>query len=278
MAADRAKGDFQRQISDLLVQNRQLPDVLCHYTNRSGLLGICAEKALHVVDYRALNDRTEVRLFGKAVSEEFAARLPDLFDSETCANILDGDVLLELWNVLVCSFTTATDNNFHWQAYGRQFGASLEFHAPTLLASAQAQGFAFGPVFYSIERAKAIAKLRYDAYLPALKALTTPLTTKDISTISRTIFEITLNVGAFFKGAEFESENEWRIVKVVPVSEDRYLLFKPNDDHYIVPYQRFDLSKNRYDFSDRKAGSMLTKIVLGPTPETKYRLVFSCAP
>src|SRR5437588_295872 len=101
---------FSKSFSDFVWKSAAIPEVLWHYTNGAGLLGIAENKSLWCTEYRHLNDSAELVTFTtllvKSLSEELKGRINT---EELTTQVLSCLVIWQTYNVFVCSFCAETD-------------------------------------------------------------------------------------------------------------------------------------------------------------------------
>lgn len=246
--ADQA--EVQRQMKALVDERRRarpVPELLHHYTNAAGLLGIAFNRELWFGDYRATNDVTEGRHAAALVqatltslSDEFGARYLSLFapllpEHEALSIIADS-----FDQRYIACFTEAPDHLPQWIHYGAEgFGYCVGMEAVNLsslevpLKLPVLPGYspprpAFFPVVYEesvqkqeVERLLDLVRSFYHRHAaPAL----------EVSVAARSAFEglvvgmiqwITDELALDYKSSHFEGELEWRCVVKHPVAAGR---------------------------------------------------------
>lgn len=137
----------------------QDPDLLWHYTDADGLLGIAMSNVLRFSDFRYLNDRTE-RTYSSDVlrdvfreevargdADKVTSSLRDLLDDTSLATALFG-----------CSFSGNIEESIsQWQRYGADgSGYCVGFVTPILDDILRDDGATRVPIVYDLAEQKAV--------------------------------------------------------------------------------------------------------------------------
>ncbi len=201
-------------------QQPEAPEVLYHYTDGAGLLGILTSRNIWATDVEFMSDahelafvRTELRnwlyttanrilqdLQGGGGPEVFRARLLTL-----CADNLDPT---SPYRVFATCFSEARDLLSQWRGYGSDVGYAIGIESPALRglrASPDLDFRGLQRVLYDLGEAKNVLLRVADelAHVP----LGHPGAHSDLSTRL-----ITLPLGATVKDAAFSEEREWRAI------------------------------------------------------------------
>ena len=246
----------------------ELPEVLYHYTNQSGLLGIFKSKTLWATNLYYLNDSSELHHAVNLVKKMIPIHieLPSGYFDLT-QQILDTLEWTELANIFVASFSKDPDTLSQWRAYGSENGGfSIGFNYAKLNRVADHQEFGLKKCVYDEHDQK-------KTIIPMLQGLARSIDdelkdvpTKDSATIKeilekhvRDFFVGFLPIAPTFKSCHFDKEEEWRLV-----SPTYYSYNHPNvqfrvGKSMITPYFKFDLTKETDNLP-------IDEIIIGPTP------------
>lgn len=196
--------------------NRELPEILYHYTNPKGLIGIVEANCLWLTDYSYLNDPKELIHGSNLILRAIREMIPDVA-CDTSRN------MLESWNsnvlnwqelrdsspirVCIASLSKRGDDLSQWRAYG---SISIGF-CPKELAS-HAPGAMLNEVIYNDEEQVWLAKLYLDHVLSSLlEDLNHSATPGALSSMYEDV-EILVELMAYVKDASYEAEHEVRLM------------------------------------------------------------------
>jgi hypothetical protein len=243
-----------------------VPENLWHYTDAVGLIGIANSKTLWCSDYRHLNDKAEMSVF----TAEFIANLGE----ELKHKCSEGDAALIILalkmhitvNVFVGSFCTENDRNEHWHQYAKGAGYAVGFDLKNLHSLAAPQGFILAPVIYGAEKAKHVATSLVKDPGPLWQLLEGPLTEENRNKCISLAFRLLLLFAPLFKPAAFESEKEWRLVKVSGVSGSKDTRFRPSKTFGVLAYNEFKL---KIDDDGSAPSHLIPRVVVGPGNQTE---------
>ncbi|MGH6925853.1 MAG: DUF2971 domain-containing protein [Propylenella sp.] len=271
MAKYARRADFPGQIyADHVWKNHQIPELLWHYTDGSGFLGIVNSRSLWCSEFRYLNDREEVLLFARLFQDVLKDRLLAVFAENDVVDIVATSELFQTWNVFVSAFCDEGDRNEHWQHYAKRGGYALGFDPNLLRTLAKSQSFDIGPVMYGSDTAANVAAAVIDDNLHKLTSFKSPLPQQDINAISVFFCRLILQFAPFFKPASFAREREWRLVHVAGLGDSR-LHFRSHKAFGIVEYVEFGLmvdaqGKRRLTGAPPKA--LIPRVIVGPGNES----------
>ncbi|MEE2952249.1 MAG: DUF2971 domain-containing protein [Pseudomonadota bacterium] len=265
--------------------NKSQDDTIFHYSNVSGLKGICASKSLWSSDFRFMNDKSEIN-FGLRILEMIIAREPLGISGELRGEILKciARMIEGRQSAYVFSTSFCKKGNLlsQWRTYGQRDGLAIEFRKENIENDAQAQNFITGKVHYyfsknedkqegtltqwiehrvkTLQVAMEGIEKRIDEDFGAddteLKALV--LNGERSTILDRWILE----TAAFIKHPVFEEECEWRAVRVVDTSDYRAVSIKDRSSgSTVIPY--IELALNAHENS----AIPVQRIIIGPNAD-----------
>lgn len=205
------------------------PDqIVWHYTNGAGFLGIIQSSQLHATQVAALNDANETKhasdLFTKAVKQVIAERVTE----QNVATFLN--TLLEvskentgshnISKFFVMSFSGEDDDVTQWDRYGRPNGYAIGFYARGLQREPTSTLFR---VVYDSEKqekaAKELAEATVKFYFDGLN----PERAKDPELWTREFLtawdDWVYKLAPLAKASKWRAENEYRIVHELKPAE-----------------------------------------------------------
>ena len=227
-----------------------LPEVLYHYTNPQGLLGILESNCLWATSARYLNDSSEfsygLGLIGKAIEEgirETEDEQERVFLGNTRRNHS------EFPCVGVVSLTQKGDLLSQWRGYGGGSGGfSLGLRPEHLRSVCERQGFYLAKCIYSMTEQRAATQTLIDEFRERAGS---ELNSRPHASGSA----LADRLAVLLKHESFQEEQEWRLIST-PRSVVE-LDFRPGVST-LVPYSKFDLGKNR--------NAYVHSVTIGPTP------------
>jgi hypothetical protein len=248
-----------------------LPDVVYHYTDTAGLLGIVRSGVLWATDYRFLNDSSELsyifRLAAEVVREEFAGRYSGLagtfLDYAATASPPYGDVPYYL-----CCFSELDNSLSQWRAYGGRQGFSLAFpgditlHAGYAPNGKQNPGSTLLKVNYQQKQQKAYISALVNALVelcetPHMRSYDSEA--EAIASFSPFFWAQLERASYRFKHPDFEVEQEWRLVAWGSIHEESFRAAST-----ITPYTQFRLF-SQSQRNPSSAGLPLMAVRHGPS-------------
>ncbi len=255
----------RKSFSDVLWETSDVPELLWHYTNALGLLGIAKSKSLWCTEHRFLNDREEITIFVNQFHNRLREVLKDRLSRQEIENALELSNLYRTWYIFVCAFCKDSDRNEHWHQYAKRAGYALGFDGQTLYSLARRQGFMLGPVLYGSEPAVNIATGYVQDYLSTWQSFTSPLSRDALERLVRSIMNVILQVAAFFKHRYFEREHEWRLVKVAKVADEENISCRASRSFGLVSYCSLDF---KGDTEAEFPKDLVPRVIVGPGNET----------
>lgn len=211
-----------------LVKPSSIPDIVYHYTDAAGLVGMLKTGRIWATDYRFLNDRSEMdhtrKRAKKLINERLSGELKPPLQSfyREIARFLDLDLLGDLF---VFSFSEEPDDLSQWRGYAREgLGFTIGFSGQAICEGGNdpKSEYSFFRVEYdhdmqmvAIERALAELEKEFLIQATAQDA--------DLPTLSTEAADwfvwVTNNRSVANKHRSFYSEKEWRIMGVVPIKD-----------------------------------------------------------
>jgi hypothetical protein len=200
-----------------------VPEILYHYTNSAGLLGIIKSKTLWATHVRFLNDESEVRY-----SRKLLGTVVERFEREYEGNT-HAEAVFSLVGLLVDSPTSPDtfaasmcangDLLSQWRGYGGQGGGyAVGFHRERLNRVAHPQSFEFAQVMYSVsEQEGQLEKALRDAIQIVADY-------EEQDALGPGAMELMLGIGFTaamlqIKNPHFQEEAEWRLVRTYWLEE-----------------------------------------------------------
>ena len=225
------------------------PDVLYHYTDVAGLIGICSSRSLWATNLRFMNDAKELAHSWKLVLDVLAeaksrAKVPAQLELIEEIQRTTSAQWAGYPDFYAVSFSADGDLLSQWRGYGSSGGGyAIGFDAAALVRPRspypQPERF-LNRVLYDEATQLRILRNTSEAML-ALFATVDP--GSDLTEArARTFSALGELVGfAFsFKDPAWAEEQEWRAVCVVPDGEHRGVRFRPGD-RVAVPYVSLEM-------------------------------------
>src|SRR5262249_8444269 len=148
------------------------------------------------------------------------------------------------------------ESDHHWRGFAKKAGYALGFDSSALARVAESQGFLLGPVRYKRDALIAIASAVLADHLPQFAS---PLTDTDRGKLNTFVVKQILTLAPFFKRHSFESEREWRLVKVAPLAGLANMKFMSQPRFGLKSYVELGLDGEPH---------IIPEIVVGPGHET----------
>jgi hypothetical protein len=227
------------------------PEILYHYTDAKGLLGILNSNQIWATSYRYMNDAREFEYGFDLISELFQQGSPD----SVYANLIIGfKWAYELDCIFVAAFSAFGDSLGQWRGYaGMHSGYSLGFRSGDL---------------HPIDRETLLVECCYDkkeqldkvrglihAFLPGMKYVDAQKDALPLLDIGYQAAEAMAKRSATLKHPKFNEEQEWRLI-VGPLARDSERIRYRAGERVIIPYVEIDFP----------SGLPLDHIIVGPGP------------
>ncbi len=241
------------------------PEILYHYTDQVGLLGIINSQTMWATKIHYLNDSKEVWHAFNITENEILNRLSQTDDSRVKKKLeaLRYKIKTVLGiTVYVCSFSERADALSQWRSYvGNQPGFALGFNFDKLKKIAEQNNFNLHPCIYE--------QSQQDQRLSELldSVMETDFDTRRyhidpnkpqtifVPKIGGDYIDKLVNIAPLLKHSAFEDEKEWRLVS--KITQNYVIKFRPGKST-VIPYLEIKLNTDGYL-------SCLEKVVIGPS-------------
>jgi hypothetical protein len=198
-----------------------VPEIVYHYTDASGLMGMLTYNKIWATDYRFLNDKSEIAHTRQEVRKIISSKLEESKDD--ILTKLYGEILRyqdkpRKSDVFVFSLSKERDDLSQWRGYAREgLGFTVGFCAETLgkISEPDDATFAFLKVEYDHARQAGILKkclLEIEIALIKMINVGKDQSSKHIKDAAIAFDWLTEARGVANKHRSFSGENEWRIV------------------------------------------------------------------
>ena len=274
-AGDPLEAALAGIVSDALAEWDRIqgdtPDLLYHYTDVAGLIGICSSRSLWATNLRFMNDAKELAHPRKLILDVLAelkaqARFPaqlEIIEEIERAISAEWVGYPDFYSV---SFTANGDLLSQWRGYGSSGGGyAIGFDTAGLVRPPspypQPQRF-LNRVIYDEATQLRILRGTADAVL-ALFATVDPIGS-DLTEARARVFSTLGELVGFafsFKDPAWAEEQEWRSVYVVPDGELEGVHFRPSGG-VAVPYVSLKMG------TDLGGKLPIRQIVQGPSVDT----------
>ncbi len=251
------------------LRERKPTDLIYHYTNAAGLIGICSDKSLWATSHLHLNDRKELRVAEKLLTKELGASRGNTIDtSHIRSKLLEAQE-----TTFIASFSDDGDRLSQWRAYcPGGHGYALGFsQGNAVFNSFLHQSFSLVGCEYRLSSQTKLVKELIGSSTRSPRNLPRALNQANLADEKLRIFfsnyEWSLDLAilaASFKHKGFEEEGEWRLVSQRPEDLIQRLCYRPGR-FGIVPFYRLLLDP-------RKTGVTIDQLVIGPTANRKASL------
>jgi len=245
-------------IFEKVTRKPPLPEILYHYTNGGGLLGILSSESIWATNARYLNDTSELN-YGRILVSRVVSQRVDLLTGHTQKWLAEFVDLVhhafDTTETYVACFCERADLLSQWRAYGSGRGFALGFSAARL--SRLVPNGLFRVEYDQAEQEKAVGETiavhiaRFEATVAAGKLDQLPWISGALA-VALALWVVV------FKHPSFAEENEWRMCPIVPVSRVRVR----SDGGWLRPYMEISLSHGE----SNDAMMPLRSITHGPAP------------
>jgi hypothetical protein len=280
-AADVARANFDGPSHELFARiqayRRQAhlgdapPPVLYHYTTSRGLLGILEHNTLWATHIGYLNDASELRYACDMVRAALRARRDaekSPLAAEVCEQSLTSFNLADALGVYVACFCEKGDLLSQWRGYaGAGEGYSIGVRSRDLMdLGGYGLKFFLGRVEYDRAKQQEIIDTILSMTLDGLasiassspRAQTAALTRMGCKVFQQSIWYALVT----FKDALFESEHEWRAIRLVEPAKEAAVVRMRAAGGQLIPYLELDFEGSPW----RKGGKFpVAEVYHGPT-------------
>jgi hypothetical protein len=217
------------------------PDILYHYTDQGGLLGIVEKAELWGTKLQYMNDATEFGLALSMARQALDSMIKTSMASEkkaACLKLRQSLSGLEAINIFAVCFCEEGDSLSQWRGYaGGHQGYSIGFASPALAQAASCKHFNLKKCIYDSDIQLSIVNQAIEYCIQ-----------EELAIPSRTqwgfhgpLAEILFRCGAFFKDPSFRDENEWRLISPTVAFRDAEVAFRVGRS-IIMPYYVLPIS------------------------------------
>jgi hypothetical protein len=234
------------------------PEVLYHYTDQHGLLGMVRDGKMWATSWDCLNDSEEALVLQKIVRRQLEQRVASTLDRDLKAlleHLLNKKAHLHpaTWDQCVACWSEARDELSQWRAYsGSDTGYSIGLSGITLKAIAARAGGIFVPCIYEPEEQEKIVSSLIDHAVS--------VGYDDDETWSGDFVAFLLRYSAMFKDYHFAAEREWRILTRVGTYESTCFRAGKSTLRTYLPVDLTTVERSG------KTGVEVAEILIGPTP------------
>lgn len=217
-AVDRWTDDVHK------VDPEDIPSIVYHYTDASGLMGILTSGEVWLTDYRFLNDKSEMEHTLQSVRDLIRVK-QDTITDKLLTELYDK--VRSYWNtnslgdVYVFSLAEDGDDLSQWRGYAHEgMGFTVGFCGPSLarIAAYEKPGFSLCQVEYDYEKQQETLKSALADFEEALRSEIKELPSLENLFIDQAAswFDLIARIRAVAnKHSSFKSEKEWRLIKVI---------------------------------------------------------------
>lgn len=237
----------------------QREDLVFHYTDAAGFLGICQSKSLWASDIRLLNDYLEIGYFFDGVRSFLRQRQ----STDPIVDLLSKSAPPYAWQFVTC-FSQERDLLSQWRAYTGLQGFAIGFLRKHLAETAKENDFDFRAVNYDPAVTERRVVELVELGMESTEYGAWNANPSDIGSRQSCagVFErIFLQEAVFHKHPSFEEEREWRLCKQIS-RLSREIKFRTTR-RGIVPYLEFQLKPMPPVF-DHHPSNFAMEVVLYP--------------
>ena len=230
------------------------PQVLYHYTNREGLLGILSKGHIWASNIKYLNDASEF-IYAREFFTDKLTGIRNRIGKEPHISILDNAIkLIRNYNSSVFSFSLSKngDQLSQWRSYcSPSNGYAIGFNAPLLHKRiSKIQNARFQPVSYTENQ-------QWEIFNQIEASVVRKYRDSKNNILSRALFREFIKIAPFLKDYSFSEEDEWRIVINLRSSANKNILYRASKS-LLVPYIPINILS--------KKTIPVCKIIIGPSP------------
>lgn len=222
-------------------KNSAYPEqILYHYTDQTGFLGIFSNEEIWATKIQYLNDTKEFALGLDITAEELKKshlnKSPMSNDREFISSLIEETENIRSCNICVCSFSENKDLLSQWRGYSKgQGGYSIGFKKSILEEKLKNKNTHFDKCIYDEKvykkRIKRIINEAIDEYYDLSKP-------RDTSPILDKFSNRILITSSIIKDIGFKEESEWRLITI---SDFESIEFRPGQST-LIPYRRIKLN------------------------------------
>jgi hypothetical protein len=218
-----------------------VPEILYHYTDAGGLLGMLMNSSIWATDYRFLNDKTELEHTRSMVKELLDERDDDSKTNfkELYSEIMRLQDIPPPGHAFVFSLTELADDLSQWRGYAREGrGFTIGFHGPTIcrLVGSKKTSFLLSRIQYD-KRGEIGALSRLLQEIEELAKTLSAQPGADLAAVNDAAaraFDVTIeNRAVTNKHGSFASEKEWRLTRFIFEEDLDRVKVRSNGDRLI---------------------------------------------
>ncbi|HUY44963.1 MAG TPA: DUF2971 domain-containing protein [Streptosporangiaceae bacterium] len=228
------------------------PEIIYHYTNATGLLGIVEKRVLWASDVWFMNDTTEGTYGREAIERYLRSKRPASTAEEdfrqTIIKILAGLPSEEGSRSYISCLSEKGDDLSQWRAYGGGTGVSVGFARVALEEVGQSLPSPLTFTLRKVAYRPALQETLLDPhYIPIASALPNPASSTVLQTEAIRFLIGALNLVPALKHPAFEDEAEFRVhVFLDPKNTPGVLSFR-NSAMGVTPYIKVPLCREGED-------------------------------
>ncbi|WP_198160228.1 DUF2971 domain-containing protein [Photobacterium sp. J15] len=231
-----------------------IPDVLYHYTNTNGLLGILSSSRLWATHYKFLNDESEITyalgIFEKLVKEKFETITNPIVVTFLERVLQTANPFEGMFDCYITCFCEGGDLLAQWRSYtdnggGYSIGVNSKELGMRSIVEHPSQELYLRKVTYCPITQEKLLRDVIDKTVSILDKNTSGMTVNDANSyiamccghLRSEIVEYIIS----FKHPAFESEQEWRLCHIVATHEESEIEFR-SGPYGLTPYVSIDPS------------------------------------
>lgn len=234
-------------------QARKPPDILYHYTDSGGLMGIVESGIIRATHVTFMNDATEYMhavelLRGKVVKAQ--KQQEGIHEAALLADMemnLIATRPANFYPQFVACFSGQVNSLSQWRAYGRGEGAfAIGFDAAQLAEAAARTNVLFCHVTYDVDQQSKLVQDLLDWAITEYPKLANaqPANTRDEHRrrwVAK-LFQFAAQIAPVMKNPNFKEENEWRLISpLIPLGKVGFVP-KPAG---LVPFAKLRMGKGQ---------------------------------
>lgn len=240
--------------SSLKTTQPEPPELLFHYTNSGGMLGILNTSRLWATNFRFLNDASEVAygvaLFESIIKERLADTKKDIISEFLGRTLRTANAFDGIFDCYITCFCEHDDLLNQWRVYaesggGFAIGLKSKEIGRRWGDRDPIQDFVLRKVIYDEREQKRLISEIIDSTVQALDEATEGATIEEsvklIASCCRFVRASIADYLICFKHPAFDVENEWRLCHIVSSNQQDHVLFR-DGPYGLTPYVCLDPS------------------------------------
>jgi len=231
------------------------PNILYHYTNHNGLIGILKSKDIWASHIQYLNDAKEFKYAADLIRKKFSLSFKKLETShrDSLSKLIDMSNILRQYQIFVTSFSEEGNLLSQWRAYCPEFnGYSIGFPFSSINYLIDNQNgikyYLFPCIYDKITQNKIIEKLKENFINGVIGSLE-----KTIKSLEKTEEQISLHltnvlkeytlqyliISSIMKKSKFDEEKEWRLFALDKKDNSKQKINFRISNSLLIPYIKF---------------------------------------